>query len=153
MDKTSLVAPNIDAGKHLLSALERAGLAISIAAWLKLKDDAGWNLYVASPDVQKYGPTVVNRFIDRVGIAIGSDISIDEILATNTTNHFINRISLPFFASSIHSAGGVYRLEAGLLGDSEIENGFVYKVDRSVKPSKEAPRPNADALKRAKLAA
>jgi hypothetical protein len=35
------------------------------------------------------------------------------------------------------------------LADVEVEDGFFYKVDRNVKPSKEAPRANAEALKKA----
>lgn len=150
MDKAVLVEPDIDAGKHLLSALERAGLAIAIAAWLKMSDSIGWSLFIASPDVQKYGPTTVNKFIDKIRVAIASAIEMDEITATNTTNHFINDLSPNFFSSSIHSKGGIYRLNAKRLANTEIEDGLVYKVDRNVRSSREAPRPNAEALRRAK---
>ena len=153
MDKASLVNPDIAAGNHLLSALERAGLAISIAAWLKLRDTGEWNLFIASPDVQTHGPTTVNKFIDRVRTAIESELSMDEITAVNTTNHFVNGVSPLSFASSIHSKGGVHRLGSRPLGEADIEDGLVYKVERNVKASREAPRANAEALKKAKLAA
>jgi hypothetical protein len=154
MDKASLIGPDIHAGKVLLAALERAGLAISIAAWLRLRGAIGWNLFIASPDVQKYGPLTVNKFIDKIRTAIESTVSMDEITATNTTNHFINRIPQLFFSSAIHlKHGGFHTIEALNIEDIDIEYGVVYKIDRDVRPSKEAPRPNAEALKKAKLAA
>jgi hypothetical protein len=110
----------------------------------------GWDLFIASPDVQKHGPIIVNKFIDRVRLAIDSSISMDDITATNTTNHFINDLPPIFFSSSIHSKVGMYRLKDRRLAEVDVEDGLVYKIDRSVKPSREAPRPSSEALKRAK---
>ncbi|MER8427562.1 hypothetical protein [Mesorhizobium sp. M1403] len=147
MAKTPLVDFDIDGGRNLVHALEKAGLPISIAAWLCLQDSADWQLFIATPDVQTYGPTTIIKFVDRIRSAINSPVRLDKVTVTNTTNHFINNI--PLF--SYHSeAQPLHRFRGGFLGDVDIEDGLIYKIDRTVKASKAAPRPNAEAIRKAR---
>ena len=78
MDKTTLVESDIEAGLTAVKALEAAGLPIAAAMWLRLHDSSKWQLYIASPDVETHGPTTVNRFIDRILLAIRASGELGE---------------------------------------------------------------------------
>ncbi|WP_442582936.1 hypothetical protein ACSBOB_13690 [Mesorhizobium sp. ASY16-5R] len=148
MDKTPLVGPNFAAGRELIEALERAGIPIAFAGWLSLRETFDWQLYIASPDVQTYGPTTVIRFVDTLLTATESPLSLSSIRITNTSNHFVNRIPEAYGSRKISLNPA--RIVGMAFDDGDIIEGFVYKIDRKVKPSKSAPRANAATLKRAK---
>ena len=151
MDKTPLVGPDFDGGRNLLEALERAGLPIAVAAWLNLREAFDWQLYLASPDVQTHGPTTVIRFVDKILAATGSPISLGEITIVNTSNNFVNRIPVHYDPSQNKNlTNGTTRIVGIPFDDGYIVEGFVYKIDKSVKPSKVTPKPDASTLKRAR---
>lgn len=155
MDKTILVESDIDAGLRAVNALEAAGLPIAVAMWLRLHDSHKWQLYIASPNVETYGPTTVNRFIDRILVAIKSPISLSDVAAVNTTNHFVNKVSM----LSIVTGGKTTRLTVGgdilRIGNCsfdgvEVDEGVIYKIATGVKASKEALKPDSAAVRKAK---
>ncbi|MEQ1950245.1 hypothetical protein [Mesorhizobium sp. CN2-181] len=148
MDKTPLVGPDFAAGRELIEALERTGIPVAFAGWLSLRETFDWQLYIASPDVQTYGPTTVIRFVDTLLTAIESPLSLGNLRITNTSNHFVNRIPESYGPRQItpHPT----RIVGIAFDDGYIVEGFVYKIDRKLKPSKTAPRANAATLKRAR---
>jgi hypothetical protein len=149
MDKKALVEPDIEKGERLVDVLERAGLPIAAAMWLKRPDDEFSSLYVATPDVEKHGPIAVYRFIDRVLAALGdSAVSIDDVVAANTTNHFVNAVS-----SAIGSRPGPMRVVNSTLSGVPVEDAVVYRANRKVRPSQSAPRVTAETRKRIAAAA
>ncbi|MDQ6433314.1 hypothetical protein RB623_04535 [Mesorhizobium sp. LHD-90] len=151
MDKTPLVGPDFDGGRDLLEALERAGLPIAVAAWLNLREAFDWQLYLASPDVQTYGPTTVIRFVDKILIATQSPIPLRVITIVNTSNNFVNKIPEYYDPSkNINLVNNTTRVIGMPFDDGYIVEGFIYKIDKGVKPSKVTPKPDASALKRAK---
>ncbi|MDX8441852.1 hypothetical protein [Mesorhizobium australafricanum] len=157
MDKTTLVEADINAGHVVIMALEAAGLPVAAAMWLKLREINKWELYIASPDVERHGPTTVIRFIDQVLITIKSEIAISNIIVTNTTNHFVNLLSkdyTPTLRLAKHaSSTGFLRMNDFTLGGVEIDSGLVYKIAPHVRASKTAPKANNEAMKKAKALA
>jgi hypothetical protein len=75
-------------------------------------------------------------------------LSLSSIRITNTSNHFVNRIPEAYGSRKISLNPA--RIVGMAFDDGDIIEGFVYKIDRKVKPSKSAPRANAATLKRAK---
>lgn len=158
MDKTTLVESDIEAGLTAVKALEAAGLPIAAAMWLRLHDSSKWQLYIASPDVETHGPTTVNRFIDRILLAINSPISLDEVTVANTTNHFINKASLLSIltggrSNSFTVASNLMRFGNSTFDGVEVDEGVIYKIAPGVKASREAPKPDGTALKKARALA
>ncbi|MER8375315.1 hypothetical protein [Mesorhizobium sp. M1409] len=158
MDKTTLVESDIEAGLTAVKALEAAGLPIAAAMWLRLHDSSKWELYIASPDVETHGPTTVNRFIDRILLAINSPISLDEVTVANTTNHFINKASLLSIltggrSNSFTVASNLMRFANSTFDGVEVDEGVIYKIAPGVKASREAPKPDGTALKKARALA
>jgi hypothetical protein len=155
MDKTTLVESDIEAGLRAVKAIEVAGLPIAVAMWLRLHDSYKWELYIASPDVETHGPTTVNRFIDRILNAIKSPISLGDVTVVNTTNHFVNKVSLLSIVTEGRStrftvAGDLLRFGNCTFDGVEIDEGVIYKIATGVKASKEAPKPDSAAVRKAK---
>jgi hypothetical protein len=135
VDKTTLVSDDIEAGKRLVLELERAGLPIASAMWLRQAGERVWGLYISSPDVQTYGPLVVYRFIDDMINWSDIPLSLDDISAVNTTNHFVNNISMP-----VRLADEPRILHNSYDGTIHIEDAVIYKSTRKVKPSVKPPK-------------
>ncbi|PSJ64768.1 hypothetical protein [Kumtagia ephedrae] len=148
MDKTPLVGPDFIAGRELTEALERAGIPIAFAGWLNLRETFDWQLFIASPDVQTYGPTTIIRFVDTILAAMKSPLSLGTVRIVNTSNHFVNRIPDSFGTSEITS--NPTRIVGLAFDDGDIVEGFVYKINKKAKASRSEPRANAAVLKRAK---
>jgi len=130
------VSADVEGGREFVRELEREGLPISAAMWLKAPEQGPWQLYIASPDVEKHGPIAVYRFIDKVSARhpeIG--IKVDDVVAANTTNHFVNAI-----AGGIKVTDGVVRIVNSVFNNVSVENAVVYKVRRHVRPSRTPPK-------------
>lgn len=154
MDKTALVDSDIDNGLTAIRVLEAAGLPIAAAMWLRLKDTNTWQLFIASPDVEKHGPTTVIRFVDSVLATIKSSVSIHDIAVVNTTNHFVNALAAQGFGRlPWERQNGFLRLTNLTLDGANVEDALVYKIAPNVKASKSPPKPDETTLKKATLAA
>ena len=157
MDKTTLVESDIGTGYTAVKALEVAGLPIAAAMWLKLRDAGTWNLYITSPDVEKFGPTTIYLFVTEILKGISSTIEQNLIIVTNTTNHFVNSFARDHIAHwPLHksfNAGAVLKINNFTLEGADVESAIVYKIAPRVKPSKVRPQPNSEALKKARALA
>ncbi len=141
MDKKTLVNTDIKDGQKLVRELENQGLPISAAMWLKRADEGTWRLYISTPDVEAHGPIAVYNLVDKIIRKVTSNLVLDNVVAANTTNHFINSVARKFRDTS--SAASVSN---SIFDDVPVEDAFVYKVVRGVRPSRSPPR-----LKPAKL--
>ena len=137
MDKKELVNADIEGGREFVRELEREGLPISAAMWLKAQEQGPWQLYIASPDVEKHGPIAVYRFIDKVSARHPeTGIKVDDVVAANTTNHFVNAI-----AGAIDTTtNNVVRFGNSVFNNVAVEEAVVYKVKRNVRPSPAPPK-------------
>jgi hypothetical protein len=132
MGKATLVDEDINGGRLAFEALEQGGLPIAAAMWLKTPE-SGWQYYIASPDVQAHGPIVVYKFIHAVLQAANVPIPLDDVVAANTTNHFINSV-----ASAIGISGGITRVTNCNFNGVHVEDAVAYKIRKGVKAS---PKP------------
>jgi hypothetical protein len=133
MDKEALVDADIHAGAELIAALDAARLPIAAAMWLRRGEV--WKFYIASPDVAKHGPISVYKFIDKALSSIESPIDSGDIVATNTTNHFVNALS-----SAIGARQGSVRFRNCTFNGILVEDAYVYRVAKGVRASAKAPK-------------
>jgi len=61
MYKTALVSADIEDGRRVVQAFEKAGLRITAAFWFQHEDEEDWNLVIVSPDVATKGSTRVYK--------------------------------------------------------------------------------------------
>ena len=145
MAEEELVGSGIEAGRRLVEALERAGLPIAVATWLKRQDEDTRFLYIATPDVEKHGPIAVYKLIDKIIDVLDEPrITVDDVVAANTTNHFVNVLSS---AISLKATG--LRLVNVNIHGVPIQDAYVYKIQREVKASRKPIRATSDVKKKA----
>lgn len=63
MDKATLVSSDIEKGKAVLDALDKAHLDIRLAFWRYFDEPSEWRLVLATPLVDRHGPLEVYRTI------------------------------------------------------------------------------------------
>lgn len=66
MDQITLVENRIDDGAKLIEELEKAGIDVTAACWIKTDDDEQWYLYVASPIVDNEGAVAAYRQVHTI---------------------------------------------------------------------------------------
>lgn len=126
MDKTALVSFDIENGKEVLEALDRAGEPPRVALWAKLPEYEDWRLVIASDHLSQTGTLAaysqVNAAIKRAGIATPKRPTIS-----------LRPMNKPFIKAlrqTFGNAGDVYGMRLGgqTFGDQYLEDAFVYRI-------------------------
>lgn len=76
MVKTALVKEDFDDGRNLLKDLDDNGFPVTAAFWLYLEDSEVWRYMLASPIVDKEGPSDAYEKIQSIITKISPKISI-----------------------------------------------------------------------------
>jgi hypothetical protein len=66
MDKTTLVAPDIEHGQRFLELLEKAPVQVDAALWQKDELSGQWNLIIVTPLVENLGVKGTYRRLDKI---------------------------------------------------------------------------------------
>jgi hypothetical protein len=148
MDRAALVDADVEMGRKLIAALLAGGLPIASAMWLRQRGSTVWQLFIASPDVEKHGPRVVYKFVQKIAGSLGIDLGIDRVAVVNTTNHFSNEIAS--YARNLSDA--LYLVDI-TIGDREIHEALIYPIIRRAKASQIPPRADQAAIRKARQAA
>lgn len=126
MDKTALVSFDIENGREIVDALDRAGIAPKVALWAKLPEYEDWRLVIASDRLPQSGSlsgySQINRAIQNARIPASKRPSI-----------FLRSMDKPFIGAlrqTFAKAKDVYGMRLGgqTFGDQYLEDGFVYRV-------------------------
>ena len=126
MDKTALVSFDIENGQRVIDALERAGIAPSVALWAVLPEYEDWRLVIAS----KYlNPLSISDGYGKINSAMqqaGMSFSNQPTIALRDINEpFIQALQNTFERSS--DTYGM-RLGGQKFGNQYIEDAFVYRI-------------------------
>ena len=146
MDWTALVDIDVEGGRRLVAALTAGGLPIASAKWLKERG-LPWQLYIASPDVEKYGPRIVYEFVRQIADSLDINLGGGRIVVVDTKNHFSNDI-VPVAGDTRDPS---YTVEEGP-DDGQIE-ALVYRTAGRSKASKTPPKADEPAIRKARQAA
>ena len=80
MDKTTLVRPDLQAGRDLIEKLEGLGITIDVAVWLQDDETGIWHLALSSPALTKPGSKrVYDAVISVLGGLHNSDLDLDNV--------------------------------------------------------------------------
>lgn len=115
----------VEAGRSLVRALERKGVPVVAAMWL-LTEESGYKLYISTPMVQLSGPIRVYEVIQKVVAELPKKhgITFDDVVAANTTNHFINAMKAIFSIGS----NSVIELHEYTLNRQEVKHAIVFHL-------------------------
>ncbi len=126
MDATALVSFDIEVGKRVIDAMERAGIAPEVALWAVLPQYEDWRLLVASSHLSDNSRTG--------GYAqINEAMRLADIPFWSAPLVFLRDMRDPFITElrqQFASAGDTYGMRLGgqKFGDQYIEDAFVYRI-------------------------
>ena len=130
MDKTALVSVDIETGAEILRALDRAGLKISVAAWVLLAEYQEWRLLLASRKLDTVGLFEKHRLVgDALDAAEFPVERVPPLLILRMNDPSIRQLRQSF-AIAIAKAQSVEGMRLGGMsfGDRFIEDGYAYRI-------------------------
>ncbi len=126
MDKTVLVNFDIENGREVIDALDRAGKSPKVALWAKLPEYEDWRLIIASDRLNQsgslFGYSQINAAIAEAGIPTSKRPSI--------SLRPMNRPFIKTLRQIFGNAKDVYGMRLGgqTIGDQYVEDAFVYRI-------------------------
>ena len=126
MDNAALVSLDIENGKEVVDALDRAGKPPKVALWAKLPEYEDWRLVIASDRLSQSGSlsgySQINSALEHAGISPRKRPSIS-----------LRPMNKPFIKAlrqSFGHAADVYGMRLGgqTFGDQYLEDAFVYRI-------------------------
>lgn len=137
MAKSVLLKSDIDAGGTFSQVLTIFRFPIKVSAWLRTDAESGWQLYIATPDLETHGPIKVYKFLhtvyDQMPKELIKTLSKDDIIAANTTNHFVNAITET--VGHPLAPGSYSRFVNCTLNGAHVDDMILYISNKNVKPT------------------
>ena len=126
MDTTALVSFDIETGKRVIDAMEKAGIAPEVALWAVLPQYEDWRLLVASSRLSEIprtgGYAQINDAMREANISFWS---APLVFLRNMRDPFIVELRQQY--ASADDTYGI-RLGGQKFGDQYIEDAFVYRI-------------------------
>jgi hypothetical protein len=127
MDKATLVDRDIEAGRHLIQALDQAGFPVVAAFWNVFSEENTWRLVIASPKVGELGPKEAYAVIQDVLFKSQIDLPLYRISAMNPDEPLVAAIRLFMTTPAAPFIGGV-QVQDTSIGDMFIEGAYIYRA-------------------------
>jgi len=126
MDKKVLVEKDIIDGRQLVDVLIKKGFIIKSALWLYDNESRNWELVIASPHFDKYGPKETYLYIGSVidELQPKPDFSIVNISAVSSENNLIKKLEQAFKVKD--SKTGV-RFSSNYIFGEHIDDALIYR--------------------------
>ncbi len=126
MDKKVLVEKDIIDGRQLVDALIKKGFIIKSALWLYDNESRNWELVIASPFFDEFGPKKTYSFIGSVidELTPKPDFNIINISAVSSENRLIKKLEQAFKVKD--SKTGV-RFSSNYVFGEHIDDALIYR--------------------------
>ena len=126
MDKAALVSIDLEKGKEVLEALERANVRVSVALWARLPEYEDWRLILSSRQFDALGTKdayrLLNDSLDAAGLAIENN---PLVMILPMSEPFIRELRRVF--GKTRSTDRM-RLGGHLIGDRFVEDAYAYRI-------------------------
>lgn len=126
MDKSSLVSYDIENGKEVIDALDKAGKPPQVALWAKLPEYDDWRLVIASDRINQSsslnGYQEITAALEQAGIPF---LKRPAIFLRPMDKPFIQALRR-IFGHAADTFG--MRLGSQTFGDQYVEDAFVYRI-------------------------
>ena len=126
MGQALLVNVDLDAGAEILRIMDRAGVKVSVAAWIVFDEYGDWRLLLSS------------RQLDAAGPGKASGLVFDALVAANfPVEKTPTILILPMADSTVRTLRRIFskaktvegmRLGGQQFGNRWVEDGYVYRV-------------------------
>jgi hypothetical protein len=124
LDKTELVAKDIESGRRLTDALQQSSIPLSASMWFYDPNAAEWWLMIASPMVDTSGSRATYTAIQKVlrGLDPPTDLVFRKISVVSPTEPLIRLLRVAIRSTG---SGGV-RFTHNTINNHFIEDAYVY---------------------------
>jgi hypothetical protein len=123
MDQEPLVIEQIEAGKKFLEEFDKY-IPVRAAFWLKVNEDSGWYLHIASDQISDKNVDVAYREVGRVGKTINDpNLDLFQVKVIGVDNPFA-RAALDLYKRS--KARVPTHIRGRSFGDMSVEGVYVY---------------------------
>jgi len=127
MGRKILVEKDIEEGKRLIEALDKANFGVKAALWFYLTDSDEWRLIIASPYEEENGPKMAYSFIQREQKKLTPpiDIFLKDISVLSPNNDLINLLKV-----AIRTGPGIsgIRFTRNVINNILIEDAHIYRM-------------------------
>lgn len=126
MDKAPLVEVNLDKSERIVTALEKAGVSVTLAMWVHFSEYGDWRFVLASKklDGLALGDAYlkVNRILDEAGMTVWE---VPTIFIMKTTDPFVRALRKVF--GKVASVVGMH-LGGQTWGNRYVDEAYAYKI-------------------------
>ncbi len=129
MDTVRLVENQIDEGQWLLDQLEKGGIVVRAACWLKPVAEDRWSLYIATPIVDDMGPLGAYRQVTPALRSLGYDWITGSDIMLVGEEHPIIGDAFEILRRFPHDKP--IRSPRSLVGGISVEEVFVYPLGKT----------------------
>ena len=129
MVKESLTPSMVSDGAALLGKLQESHWMFNAALWFYFPDTNGWQLLIASPEVEEKGPresyAVVQKQLSELN-PVHSSLSLDDIGLMPSNHPLIGLLSTFVAASDSMSS---IRFTKGVINGQFIDDALIYRMN------------------------
>lgn len=126
MGQAILVSVDLEAGAEILSILDRAGVKVSVAAWIVLDEYGDWRLLLSSRQLDAAGPGKASKLV--FDALVAADFPVERtptILILPMADPTIRALRRMF--SKAKTVEGM-RLGGQQIGYRWVEDAYVYRI-------------------------
>lgn len=131
MDQTPLVDRDIEVGRRLIEALDRAGDPPAAALWKYIPEERDWRLVLASVWTAARGPRKAYEAVQGVLRSAGIDLPLDRISVVESDDHLITELRIFAGTDGAPFIGGTF-LHGTMVGDAFLDAAFIYRAERII---------------------
>lgn len=126
MDKTTLVAPDLEAGRSIVKALEEKGIEIDVAGWFQDGETGVWQLVISSPRGGEIGVrpiyAAITVALPRLGV---TDLDSDNVRVSSPHERLIKDLKQLVRTGDELQLIRLYGIH---LGGREFRSARIYRV-------------------------
>ena len=126
MDKSTLVEMDINEGKELIEALDKAGVSVQAALWIYLSEPDEWRFMIAIPMIDEEGPKKTYTYIQSILAKITQPtIALKDISIVSPNYDLIKLLKMV-----ISTGPGIHgiRMKRNTVNNVFIEDVYIYRI-------------------------
>jgi hypothetical protein len=115
-----------EAGKNVLSALDRAGMNVTACFWSYISQSERWRLIIVSPDVDAYGPLRTYEVVRDALVTVGKGVNLEDISVISPSNNMVKLLK-----KAIRTGVGAMseiRFTGNIVDGVLIEDTLIYRI-------------------------
>jgi len=115
-----------EAGKNVLSALDRVGMVVTGCFWLYIPEPEKWRLIIVSPDVDANGPLRTYEAVRNALLTVDIGVKLEDIGAISPSNNLVNLLRKAI-RTGVGDKGEV-RFTGNIVDGVLIEDALIYRI-------------------------